>query len=121
MSPIGLGSSLLFHPGTGDEPLPEGEFIATADSADGQAWIEQGLVLIPPKDDTITRLLAGVNPLLENVNKTVVTINRTLTEVNRALAGQSSGPAGTIVEDLSRGVAKIPRTMDRVDAIVADV
>lgn len=121
VSPIGLGSSLLFHPGTGDEPLPEGEFIATADSADGQAWIEQGLVLIPPKDDTITRLLAGVNPLLENVNKTVVTINRTLTEVNRALAGQSSGPAGAIVEDLSRGVAKIPRTMDRVDAIVADV
>ncbi|TFG83470.1 MAG: MCE family protein [Spirochaetales bacterium] len=121
VSPIGLGSQLLFHPGRGERLLEEGEFIPTADSAAGKAIIEQELVEIPPKDDTITRLLANVNPLLENLNKTVVTVNRTLTEVNRALAGQSTGPLGNIVNDASAAAAQLPRTVNRVDDIVADV
>jgi phospholipid/cholesterol/gamma-HCH transport system substrate-binding protein len=121
VSPIGLGSQLLFHPGKSETTLAEGVFIPTADSIDGQALIEQELVEIPPKDDTITRLLANVNPLLENTNKTIVTVNRTLTEVNRALAGQSTGPLGTIVTDASTAVAALPGTMRNVDLIVADV
>jgi phospholipid/cholesterol/gamma-HCH transport system substrate-binding protein len=121
VSPIGLGSQLLFHPGRSETRLEEGVFIPTADSIDGQALIEQELVEIPPKDDTITRLLANVNPLLENTNKTIVTVNRTLTEVNRALAGQSTGPLGDIVTDASTAAAALPGTMRNVDAIVADV
>ncbi|MBL8968366.1 MAG: MCE family protein [Spirochaetaceae bacterium] len=113
-SPIGLGSQLLFHPGKGEARLEEGAFVPTADSPEGQALLEQELVDIPPKDDTITRLLANVNPLLENVNKTVVTVNRTLTEVNRALAGQSSGPLGQIVGDAAD-------TMAGVEALVVGV
>lgn len=121
VSPIGLGSQLLFHPGRSDARLAEGVFIPTADSIEGKSLIEQELVEIPPKDDTITRLLANVNPLLENTNKTVVTVNRTLTEVNRALAGQSSGPLGRIVTDASSAAAALPGTMSNVDAIVSDV
>jgi len=121
ISPIGLGSQLLFHPGSGEALLAEGSFIPTADSIEGQALIEQELVVIPPKDDTITRLLANVNPLLENTNKTIVTVNRTLTEVNRALAGQSTGPLGDIVNDASKAAAALPGTVDNVDAIVSDV
>jgi phospholipid/cholesterol/gamma-HCH transport system substrate-binding protein len=121
VSPIGLGSQLLFHPGLGEALLAEGAFIPTADSIEGQTLVEQELVEIPPKDDTITRLLANVNPLLENTNKTIVTVNRTLTEVNRALAGQSSGPLGQIVGDASAAAAALPGTMQNVDAIVADV
>jgi len=111
----------LFHPGRGEAALSEDAFIPTADSLEGKTIIEQELVEIPPKDDTITRLLANVNPLLENVNKAVVTINRTLTEVNRALAGQSAGPLGNIVNDASAAAAALPGTMENVDAIVADV
>jgi phospholipid/cholesterol/gamma-HCH transport system substrate-binding protein len=121
VSPIGLGSQLLFHPGLGETQLSEGAFIPTADSIEGETLIEQELVLIPPKDDTITRLLANVNPLLENTNKTVVTINRTLTEVNRALAGQSTGPLGNIVTDASAAAAALPGTMEDVDAVIEDV
>jgi phospholipid/cholesterol/gamma-HCH transport system substrate-binding protein len=121
VSPIGLGSQLLFHPGRGERLLEEEEFIPTADSPAGLAIIEQELVEIPPKDDTITRLLANVNPLLENVNRVMVTINRTLTEVNRAIAGQSTGPLGSIVDDVSGAAARLPLTAERVDDIVADV
>jgi len=108
-SPIGLGTQLLFHPGKGDKLAEPGSFIPLADSEDGKDLIDRGLVDIPVKDDTITRLLAGVNPLIENVNKTVVTVNRTLTEVNRALAGQSSGPLGSIVTDASDTMANVDK------------
>jgi phospholipid/cholesterol/gamma-HCH transport system substrate-binding protein len=110
-SPIGLGTQLLFHPGRSQVQLPEGSFVPLADSEQGKALIEEELVDIPPKDDTITRLLTNVNPLLENVNKTVVTVNRTLTEINRAIAGQTSGPLGRIVT----GAAS---TVEHVDQLV---
>jgi phospholipid/cholesterol/gamma-HCH transport system substrate-binding protein len=113
-SPIGLGTSLLFHPGKGEALIAPGSKIPLADTEEGKELIDLGLVDIPLKDDTITRLLAGVNPLIENANKTVVTINRTLTEINRALAGQSSGPLGSIVASASDAVS-------HADSMVADV
>jgi phospholipid/cholesterol/gamma-HCH transport system substrate-binding protein len=115
VSPLGLGGAqLLFHPGKGESLIAPGSFVPLADSPEGQDLLDQGLVEIPVKDDTVTRLLAGVNPLIENANKTIVTINRTLTEINRALAGQSSGPLGDIVKEASSAAA-------RADAMVADV
>jgi phospholipid/cholesterol/gamma-HCH transport system substrate-binding protein len=113
-SPIGLGTQLLFHPGKGEALIAPGSFVPLADSPEGMDLLEQGLVELPVKDDTVTRLLAGVNPLIENANKTIVTINRTLTEINRAIAGQSSGPLGDIVSEAA-SAAK------RADAMVADV
>jgi phospholipid/cholesterol/gamma-HCH transport system substrate-binding protein len=113
-SPIGLAPQLLFHPGKGENLIPEGGFVPLADSPEGLDLIDQGLVELPLKDDTITRLIAGINPFIENANKTIVTINRTLTEINRALAGQSSGPAGRIVSELSSAAS-------RIDDMVAEV
>ena len=119
VSPIGLGAQLLFHPGLSDQLLAEGSFMYTTDSIEGQIIIEQELVAIPVKDDTITRLLSNVNPVLENVNRTLVTVNRTLTEVNRALAGQSTGPLGSIVGDISATTARLPATIGNVNDTVA--
>lgn len=121
VSPIGLGTQLLFLPGSGDTLMEEGSFIYLADSPEGQAYIEQGLVDVPVKDDTITRLLSNINPLLENVNKTVVTVNRTLTEINRALAGQSTGPLGGIVGDIQNTTKQFPVMMNNVNEVIADI
>lgn len=121
ISPIGLGAQLLFLPGKGEKLLEEGSFINLVDTPEGQAYIEQGLVDVPIKDDTITRLLSNVNPLLENVNKTVITVNRTLTEINRALAGQSTGPLGNIVYDIQHTTQQFPVMVDNVNDIIADV
>jgi phospholipid/cholesterol/gamma-HCH transport system substrate-binding protein len=113
-SPIGLGTQLLFHPGTGGIVAVPGSFIPLADSDEGKELIAKGLVEIPVKDDTISRLLASVNPLVENVNTTVVSVNKTLVELNRALEGQSHGPLGTIVNSAADAAT-------RADAVVADV
>lgn len=114
VSPIGLGSSLLFHQGRGGTTLPEGSFIPRASSSEARAIIENGLVEIPPKDDTITRLLSNVNPLLENANEAVVTLNKTLTEVNYALAGEGSGPVAKILRNADEAVGSLNATMGAV-------
>lgn len=110
VSPIGLGTSLLFHPGKSSESIPEGDYIPEMSSPEGQTIKEQELAEIPLKDDTITRLLANVNPILESVNTT-------LTEVNRALAGKSSGPAGRIINDLAATSSELPKTMANISSI----
>lgn len=121
VSPIGLGTQLLFHPGSGDELMPEGSFIPLADSDEGQALLDQNLVTIPPKDDTITRLLSNINPMIENTSKTLVTLNRTLTEVNRAIAGQSTGVLGTMLLDAGSAVGQLPGTMEDVRGMTQDI
>jgi phospholipid/cholesterol/gamma-HCH transport system substrate-binding protein len=120
-SPIGLGTQLLFHPGKGDSVAPPGSFIPLADSDEGKDLVDQGLVDIPPKDDTVTRLIAGFDPLIENADKTIVTINRTLTEINRALAGQSSGPLGAIATNASDTVAHLDAIAKNLEATTAAI
>jgi phospholipid/cholesterol/gamma-HCH transport system substrate-binding protein len=120
-SPIGLGTQILFHPGKSSEPMAEGSVIPEASSPEGQALIDAELVDLPKKDDTITRLLAGVNPLIENVGKTVVSLNRTLTEVNKALAGEGSTPVARIVGDAAGAVAGVNSFVGHADATVGNI
>jgi phospholipid/cholesterol/gamma-HCH transport system substrate-binding protein len=132
VSPIGLGTSLLFHQGRGKGVLPEGAFIPRADSSKGRALVKGGLVDIPVKDDTITRLLANANPLIENANAAIVTLNRTLEDVDDAITGRGSGPVADILSDAGEAVAslkgvmasadaKVPALLGSVDAAVGDV
>ncbi len=107
ISPIGLGNTLLFHPGNGTALLSEGSFIPRSTSPEGIAFIEQGLVTPAKKDDTITNLIAQVQPLLMNVNET-------LTQVNGAVKGSGKGP----LADTMRGVAT---TMGNVADITTKV
>jgi len=120
-SPIGLGTQLLFHPGKSESLLKDGSFVPLATSEEAQILIEQGLVEIPTKDDTITRLLADVGPLVESVQKTMVTVNRTLTRSRSALAGQSSGPAGQIVNEAAQAVARVDSLIAGLQTQVASV
>lgn len=131
-SPIGLGSQLLFHPGSGPTAAPEGSFVPSYDTEEGRSLVERGLVVRPPKDDTITRLLANVNPLVENVSSTVAELERTLGLVNGALAGTGGGPVARVVTDASAAVegvkdlvaganATLGSTGARVDRITAEL
>ncbi len=112
VSPIGLGTQILFHPGKGETLIPDGSYIPEASSEQGQAIVLQELAEIPPKDDTVTRLLANVNPLLENVN-------RTLVEVNKAFAGTSTGPLGKTILQLPDTVAGVNSVLGNVNGIAA--
>ena len=129
-SPIGLGSQLLFHQGKSSERSPEGSLIPAFDTPEGRRLVAAGLVDMPPKDDTITRLLSNVNPLIENVNATVVQLERTLVQVNGALSGNGTGPVADALNEAASAVAGVDTlvaelttalraTLPRVDGIAA--
>jgi phospholipid/cholesterol/gamma-HCH transport system substrate-binding protein len=120
-SPIGLGTQILFHPGKGDGLLPELSILPEASSPEGQALIEAELVDMPKKDDTITRLLAGVNPLIENINKTVVSLNKTLGEVNKALAGEGSGPVARMLDQAAGAVTGVNGLVGNANKAIVDI
>lgn len=107
VNPIGLGNQFLLHPGNGSETITEGSEIPRLDSADGQALVESGLVTIPKRDDTVSNLVAQVNPLLTNINET-------LSSLNGALKGTGKGP-------LAETMTGVARTMTSVADISTDV
>lgn len=112
-SPIGLGTSLLLHPGHGPGSIAEGSSIPLLGSPEGQALVEAGLVEVPPRDDSVTSIISSVGPLLENANKAVVSLNKTLMEANLALSGKSTGPLGRTLENTAVATAKLGPVMDR--------
>jgi phospholipid/cholesterol/gamma-HCH transport system substrate-binding protein len=123
-SPVGLGTQLLFQPGKSVKVLPERSFIPSYDTPEGRILVEKGLVVRPPKDDTITQLLANVNPLMEDVDKVLV-------QLNSAMDGTGAGPVAKAIQDAAEAVeginalvAKLNSSMDavrpRVDGIVTD-
>jgi phospholipid/cholesterol/gamma-HCH transport system substrate-binding protein len=107
VSPIGLGNTLLFHPGNGPKLIPENSFIPRADSPEGIALIASGQASVPKRDDTISNLVAQVQPLLTNINDT-------LTQLNGAFAGTGKGP----LAETMNGVAS---TMTNVSGITGDL
>jgi phospholipid/cholesterol/gamma-HCH transport system substrate-binding protein len=125
VSPIGLGNQFLFHPGSGAKLIPGKSFIPRADTPEGRALIDAGLVTIPKRDDTVSNLIAQVNPLLTN-------LNGTLEEVNGALRGTGKGPlsktlnnvsgiTGTLDADLPGILADIKNVTDNVNAIATNL
>jgi len=121
VSPIGLGNQFLFYPGNGETLIPEGATIPRADSPEGLALIEEGLVTIPKRDDTISNIIAQVNPILTNLNDT-------LSELNGAFKGSGKGPlaetmrgAASTMTNVSGITGEVYGSMDKILADLADV
>lgn len=107
VSPIGLGNQFLFYPGEGDSLIPDDSFIPQVNSPEGRRNIEQHLVMVPKKDDTISNLIAQANTLLNS-------INGVLHNVDNALAGRGNAPlANTLrsVEKTTANTADITQTL----------
>jgi len=120
-SPIGLGTQVLFDPGKSEELLKDGAFVPNAGSAVGQALIEEGKVELQKKDDTITRLLAGVNPLIDNVGRTVANLNKTVIEINKAITGEGSTPIARIVTGAAGTVEGVDEFVGKASTTITDV
>lgn len=107
INPIGLGNQFLFHPGNGTALLTEGTHVPRVDSPEGRELIDSGLAKVQKKDDTITNLIAQINPLLTNINDT-------LGQLNGAFRGTGKGP----LADTMKGVAA---TVTEAGAIAGSV
>lgn len=118
INPIGLGNQFLFHPGNGKALIPEGSFIPRADTPEGKALVESGLATIRKKDDTITNLIAQVNPLLSNINES-------LSQLNGAFSGTGKGPLAETLTGVAKTVGNVSVITGSVesslDSLLADV
>ena len=118
INPIGLSNQFLFHPGNGESLIEEGSFIPRTDTPEALALIDAGLVSIPKRDDTISNLIAQVNPLLTNINET-------LTQVNGAFRGSGKGPLAETMTGVATTLTNVSTMTESVNgslpAILADV
>lgn len=111
VSPIGLGTAFIFHPGTTDIPLSGNCEIFRTDSEKGLQFVEDGLVQYTPQKDSISGLLSQVGSLLTNINditgqlaqimkgKSNVPLAKTLENV-----ANLTGDIDSLVKEINRGI-----------------
>jgi len=68
VSPIGLGSSFIFHSGLGQELILEGMLIPAVNSAEARELVALGLVRRSETTDSINTIMNQVNVLLDTLN-----------------------------------------------------
>ncbi len=111
-SPIGIGGGLVFHQGrTTGPPLPEGTLIPALSSKEGQRIVDADLVILPANSDSITQMIAQVEPILKNVNTLLISVNQTLGTVNSALAGEDDGPLGETLAQVQSLLTEVEATL----------
>ncbi len=115
-SPIGLGTSLKFHPGNNQSPpQAEGSFIPNLESEEGQELVAEGKVSIPKDADVIGSVIGKLNPILDETRQTIVEIHRVANSLDLAFAGKG-GPVGTMVSGLSATPEKVNNAVDGISA-----
>lgn len=120
-SPIGLGGGLVFHQGRGQAPpLEEGSLIPAVNSKEGQQIVQQELAIMPASGDSITRIIAQVEPLLLNVNNLLLSLDTTIGHVNLALAGDQTEPLGVTIAQLGVTIDQITSLLLEVEATLVD-
>ena len=120
-SPIGLGVTLKFHSGKNSfPPVPEGSYVPSLDTEEGQQLVAQGKVDIPKDADVIGSVIAKLNPVLDETRLAIMEVRRTASTLNVALNG-GGGPMGTMVNNLSKTPGKVNAAVDDIDGKINTV
>jgi len=100
VSPIGLGSSFVFHPGRGEGLMESGREIYRTDCIPGKQIIAEGLNHIDTGTDSIGILMAKVSVLIDNVN--TITGN-----LGNAMEGKGNAPVTQLLSNLNQVLANV--------------
>ena len=133
VSPIGLGSSLIFYQGAGRKIIEDDSYIPEKATAEAQELIKSGKVVIPESNDTLNTIIGSATSLVNHIDElvqeitqliagneqlplaqTVNEINTILKQVSALLSGDDSIPIANIIDDLGKSV-------DSLNAILGDV
>lgn len=126
VSPIGLGSSINFHPGNGTGIIEDDSLIPEKSMNEAKLLIAQGKVDIQESTDSITTILSTVMGLISDVDilikdlsdalegnpniplaRTIFELNGILDGVNRFLAGDESVPLSDIITQINAILADL--------------
>jgi phospholipid/cholesterol/gamma-HCH transport system substrate-binding protein len=121
-SALGLGTGLLFHPGTSGTPaLPEQSFIPSSDMEEGRLLLAAERGAAPDQSDPIATLLGQVQPVLVEIDRTVVAIREVADTLNRDLQGKGGGPLAATLNDVAGTARSANALVARLDAVAANL
>lgn len=115
-SPIGLGSSFVFHPGKGPELLPSDSEIYRLDSFAAREIIEAKKIRLESQEDSIGVLMKKVSSIFDNVNLILFGINNALSG-----RGESNTPIRQIVGnvgEITKNLSALTDTLNSEDGAV---
>ena len=101
-SPIGLGSSFVFHPGKGPALLPSNSEIYRLDSLAAREIIETKKIRLESQEDSIGVLMKKVSSIMDNVNML-------LFNINGALSGRTD--RATPIKEIIANVSEITKNL----------
>ena len=115
VSPIGLGNSLVFHPGKAEgealrPALEEWSFIPSNQTEEGKEILKRDVGLAS-SGDALGDLITSVGPLLSELEPLVNNMNTTLVELNDGLAGTKKTKFGQIMYDIGEITESLDRAM----------
>jgi len=143
VSPIGLGSSIIFHPGNSKDVIEDNALIPEMSSQLAKDLIKDGKCTIAANNDSINTILNSALGLIQEVNELIrqlngvmsgdpdVTLTTTVLEINNILtnlAKLTEDPQGLVpllLEDetskgsISNLLASINNTINDVNALIA--
>ena len=122
VSPIGLGTQFIFHPGNTNMSLEENCEVFRTDSEIGKQYIEKGLVDYVHQKDSITALLQQAGSIMDNVNTLIA-------QINVILSGRSNVPTAQILQNVASVTSQIETLLSgvnkdlypQIDGIIAQI
>ncbi len=143
VSPIGLGSSIIFHPGNSSSILEDDSLIPELASNEAKEIIKKGQCSIRVTNDSINTILNSATTLVQDISALIkqmngvmagdpdVTLTTTVTEFNRILtnlANITEDPQGLIpklLEDeasagsISTMLSSLNKTVDNINVLIS--
>ncbi|MCR4822286.1 MAG: MlaD family protein [Treponema sp.] len=113
-SPIGLGSSFVFHPGKGPELLANDSEIYRLDSITGREYIEGKKIRLDKQEDSIGVLMKKLSGILDG-------LNMLLFNVNGVMMGRGDTPVKQIVDnvnEITKNLSTLTKTLNSQEGAV---
>jgi len=118
-SPIGMGSSFIFHPGLGEEEIEEWGTIPAINSREGKRILYEGMAVMEESDDSISNLMNRANTLLDSLNDLIVGIDEAFIGTDATSLGRTMEYAELAMADLYKITEELPTDItDTLDSIV---
>lgn len=111
VSPIGLGSNVVFYPGNSTIPQKEDTFIPERSSKEGKALIKEKKVSIVEQTDSINTIISTATSLLGDVDQLVK-------QLNLALEGSAETPLTATLTELNRILSNIADITSSAEGLI---
>jgi len=111
VSPIGLGSSVIFYPGNSKNLQQEDTLIPEKSSKEAKALIKEKKVSIVEQTDSINTIISTATSLLGDVDQLVK-------QLNLALEGSEDTPLTTTLTELNRILANVADITSSAEGLI---